>query len=139
MSKNQSFTINFYMICVVAQPSFLCLCETFLFDGINDSEIHIPDFTVIRCDRFSREGGGVCIYLKNSISFKTCPKLSNSVCDLLNVSLQTPSLIIILVYRPPSCPVNDFEEISLKINTFVMSLLSPYIILVCLVTLTYLR
>ena len=32
---------------------FLGLCETFLFDGINDCEIHIPDFAVIQCDRFS--------------------------------------------------------------------------------------
>ena len=70
-------------------------------------------------------GGGVCIYLRNSISFKTCLKFSNSVCDLLIVSLQTPPLIIILVYRPPSCPVKDFEEISLKIHTYVMSLPSP--------------
>ena len=69
---------------------FLGLCETFLFDGINYCEIQIPDFTVIRCDRLSREGGGVCIYLRNSISFKTCLKFSNSVGDLLNVSLQTP-------------------------------------------------
>ena len=45
---------------------FLGLCETFLFDGISDCEIHIPDFTELRCDRFSREGGGVCIYLRNS-------------------------------------------------------------------------
>ena len=43
---------------------FLGLCETFVFNGINDCEIQIPDFTVIRCDRFSREGGGVCIYLR---------------------------------------------------------------------------
>ena len=100
----------------------LCLCEIF---GINDCEIHISDFTEIRCDCFSREGGGVCIYLRNSISFKTCLKFSNSVCDLLIVSLQTPSLIIIFVYLPPSCPVNDFEEISLKIHTYVMSLSSP--------------
>ena len=75
---------------------FLGLCETFLFDGINDCEIQIPDFTVIRCDRFSREGGGVCIYLRNSISFKTCLKFSNSVCDLLIVSLQTLFSLIIV-------------------------------------------
>ena len=48
---------------------FLNICETFLFDGINGCEIQIPDFTVIRCNCFSREGGGVCIYLRNSISF----------------------------------------------------------------------
>ena len=75
---------------------FLCLCVTFLFDGINDCEIHIPDFTVIRCDRFSREGCGVCIYLRNSISFKTCLMFSNSVCALLIVSLLTPLLLLSL-------------------------------------------
>ena len=68
---------------------------------------------------------GVCVYLRNSISFKTCQKFSNSVCDLLIVSLQTPSLIIILVYRPPSGPAKDFKEISYKIHTCVMSLLPP--------------
>ena len=57
---------------------FICICETFLFDGINDCEIHLPDFTVIRCDRISREGGGVCIYLRNSILFTTCVQFSNS-------------------------------------------------------------
>ena len=67
----------------------------------------------------------MCIYLRNNISFKTCLKSSNSVCDLLIVSLQTPSLIIILVYHPPSCPIKDFEEISLKMHTYVMSLPSP--------------
>ena len=61
------------------------------------------------------------------ISFKICLKFSDSVCDLLTVCLQTPSLIITLIYRPPSCPVKDFEEISLKILTYVMSL--PYFFL----------
>ena len=54
---------------------FFGLCETFLFDGINDCEIHIPDLTVIRCDRFSREGDGVCIYLRNSISFHALQRI----------------------------------------------------------------
>ena len=80
---------------------FLGLCETFLFDGI-DCEIQIPDFTVIRCDRFSREGGGVCIYLRNRISFKTCLKFANSVCDLLIVSLQTPPPSYYYPCLPPS-------------------------------------
>ena len=52
--------------------STLFTYETFLSDGINDCEIHIPELIVILCDRFSREGGAVCIYLRNSISFKTC-------------------------------------------------------------------
>ena len=108
---------------------FLCLRETFLFDGINDCEIHTPDYTVIRCDRFSRDGGSVCIYLRNSISFKTCLQFSNSISDLLILSLQNPSLIIIIVYRPPSCPVNYFKEISLKFIHMLCHFPPPNIIL----------
>ena len=48
---------------------FLCLCETFLMDSINDSEIQIPGFSIVRCDRLLREGGGICIYVRNTKSF----------------------------------------------------------------------
>ena len=40
---------------------FLCLCETFLHEGILDSEIKISGFSIIRCDRMARAGGGVCV------------------------------------------------------------------------------
>ena len=38
---------------------FLCFCKTFLHDGIQDSEIQIPDFSIARSDRYSKVGGGV--------------------------------------------------------------------------------
>ena len=82
---------------------FLCLCEAFLSSDISDNELLIPDFTITRCDRKSRMGGGVCIYICNSVIFDTCLRYSNSVCDLLIVRLHNPSLIIMSVYRPPSC------------------------------------
>ena len=43
--------------------AFLCFCETFLHNGIRDIEIQIPEFSITRCDRLSRVGGGVCIYI----------------------------------------------------------------------------
>ena len=48
---------------------FLCFCETFLHDGIQDSEIQIPDFSIARSDRYSRFGGGVCVYVRNTVKF----------------------------------------------------------------------
>ena len=79
---------------------FLCLCETFMMDSINDSEIQIPGFSMI-------EGAGVCIYVRNTKSFSVCLKYSNSICDILIVKLPQQSLIIILMYRPPTCsPTN---------------------------------
>ena len=56
-----------------ANTLFLCFSETFLHDGIGDIEIQIPDFSITRCDRLSRVGGGVCIYMKN---------LLNTLCEV---------------------------------------------------------
>ena len=104
---------------------FLCLCETFLMDSINDSEIQIPGFSIVRCDRLLREGGGVCIYVRNTKSFSVCLKYSNSICDLLIVKLHQPSLIIILMYQPPTCPITEFNDIILKTKSYIMSLPFP--------------
>ena len=67
-------------------------------DSINDSEIQVPGFSIVRCDILLREGGGDCIYARNTKSFSVCLKYSNSICDLLIVKLHQPSLIIILMY-----------------------------------------
>ena len=108
-----------------ANTLFLYFCETFLHDGISDSEIQIPEFSITRCDRLSRVGGGVCIYLRNSVNFFTCVNYSNSLCDLLIININHPSLIVILMYRPPSCTTNEFNYIIAKVNQFIFSLSSP--------------
>ena len=55
---------------------FLCFCETFLHDGIQDSEIQIPDFSIARSDRYSMVGGGVCVYVRNIVNLSLFFKLS---------------------------------------------------------------
>ena len=106
-----------------ANTLFRCFCETFLHDGIGDIEIQLPDFSITRCDRLSRVG--VCIYMKKSVNFTTCVNYSNSVCELLILKLHTPSLIVILMYRPPSSTINDFDDVIIKMNQFIFSLNSP--------------
>ena len=104
---------------------FICLCETFLHEGILDSEVQIPGFIIVRSDRVSRPGGGVCLYLRKNLIYKICLKYSNSVCDLLIVKILSPDLIIILVYRPPSSPLSDFDDIITKTREFILSLPAP--------------
>ena len=58
---------------------FLCFCETFLHDGIQDSKIQIPDFSIIRSDRYSTVGGGVFAYVGNTVNFLICLFFQNSV------------------------------------------------------------
>ena len=40
---------------------FICLCETFLHEGKLESEVQITGFIIVRSDRVSRPGGGVCL------------------------------------------------------------------------------
>ena len=104
---------------------FICLSETFLHEGILDSEVLIPGFIIVRSDRVSRPGGGVCLYLRKNLIYKICMKYSNSVCDLLIVKILSPDLIIILVYRAPSSPLSDFDDIITKTREFILSLPAP--------------
>ena len=47
----------------------LAINETKLDATINDYEVHLPGFEVLRRDHLinGRNGGGVCIYLRNNI------------------------------------------------------------------------
>ena len=103
---------------------FLCLCETYLKDDILDSEIQIPDFSLIRCDRGARVGGGVCVYLRHSVGFDTYLSYSNSVCEVLVLRLHQPSLLLILLYRPPppSCSIVDFKDAIYQVELIISKL-----------------
>ena len=104
---------------------FLCFCETWLKDDILDSEIQIPDFSLIRCDRTVRADGGVCVYLRHSVGFDTCLSYSNSVCEVLVLRLHQPSLILVLLYRPPSCSTVDFKDAIYQVEQFFFKESSP--------------
>ena len=54
---------------------FICLCETFLHEGILDSEVQITGFIIVRSDRVSRPGGGVCLYLRKKSYLQNWPEI----------------------------------------------------------------
>ena len=52
MTKNKQ-KIKFLADLCNSTLLFLCFCETFLHDVIQDSEIQIPNFSITRSDRYS--------------------------------------------------------------------------------------
>lgn len=44
----------------------ICMSETWLKQGISDDMIKLPGYTLYRCDRGERGGGGVAFYLSES-------------------------------------------------------------------------
>ena len=69
---------------------------------------------------------------KKKSYLQNCLKYSNSVCDVLIVKILSPDLIIILVYRPPSSPVSDFDDIITKTREFILSLPAPLLNIILL-------
>ena len=53
----------------------LAIQKTKLNNSQRDSEFYIPRFDLVRRDRISDGGGGVCFYIKSSINF-FCSKRS---------------------------------------------------------------
>ena len=93
----------------------VALTETWLKPSINDHLINIPGYYLIRNDRNHKGSGGVATYVKNSLKatvlFSPVSDDFNSEQLWLNIKLKNRSLILAVVYRPPSVPVSSLEYI----------------------------
>jgi exonuclease III len=90
-----------------------------LFDP--DSLIDLPGYACIRKDR-NKTGGGICIYVRNSINFTRKPNLEDRSLEMITIEIKKPysyPYLITTWYRPPKSPVELFdkiEEILIKLD-----------------------
>ena len=49
-------------LCLASNPAVVCPTETWLCSDIVDTELLIPNYTIVRLDR-NRHGGGAAIYI----------------------------------------------------------------------------
>lgn len=100
MAKFNDFltTITLY------RPSFILIAETFLNKNIPDSLINLPNYTLYRCDRTERMGGGVCIYIMNDIATSYNVSIDPFTCTSHEIIIMDISnrITLICLYRPPS-------------------------------------
>ena len=102
----------------------LAINETKLDSLIQNEEVHLSNFELIRRDRPSngRNGGGVCFYIRNNITFQVREDLQSDYLECLTIQVTKPRSKPFLVstwYRPPhSSPdlFSSFEEIIAKID-----------------------
>lgn len=88
-----------------------------MHDGINSSELFNNSYTVYRCDRVGKKGGGVLIAVKNvlistKIEFRCNNTNTNNNYESLCVKLLFGGKVfyLIAVYFPPNSVVNLFES-----------------------------
>ena len=90
----------------------LTLSETWLDSNIQDSEICLPGFTLVRRDREgSKSGGGVAIYVRDGLPFRVRNDLNTGENECLWIELNRakckPTLICCL-YREPNADFTKF-------------------------------
>ena len=81
----------------------LGLSETRLDDSVLDNEIRIDDYNIIRLDR-KRTGGGIILYVHESVQFVTHHDFAVANLELLCIEILIPKqkpFMLVYWYRPP--------------------------------------
>ena len=106
---------------LLTQPHVICFSETKLGPSINDEEVCIEGYNILRYDR-NRCGGGVACFINNSIHYNQRNDFSK---DFENIFIdillpKTKPILFGVVYRPPSDStfLERFSESILKSNSF---------------------
>ena len=93
----------------------LCITETWLDDAIINEDVYIDGYSIIRKDRNFKRGGGVLMYIKDSINFKERNNINtNDTIEIIWSEIITkgnsPNTLIACVYRPPNADKEYFEN-----------------------------
>ena len=109
----------------------MTLSETHLQPDIEDNDVHIPGYTILRKDR-NRYGGGVAVFIRNGIEFLGRNDLiedENIEMLIIEIRLQKQKPFLVLCwYRPPNSSItlfDDFEKIIQNVDNSNM----PYCVL----------
>ena len=93
------------------------VAETWLNDKVLDAEVNIEGFTLFRKDRShvsSAKGGGVLLYVRNTLVSRACVELnrckSESVWCCITVENGT-DIVIGVCYRSPNCLDKEAQEL----------------------------
>jgi hypothetical protein len=101
----QDLTVNSVDIAII--------CETWFRPYMQDNALAVNNYSLYRKDRQSRKGGGVCIYVKNSLRSTqlSLPQVDDNNFEVLAISCVTRSstFIVLGCYHPPR-PIYSLDD-----------------------------
>lgn len=93
------------------KPNVVCLTETRLTEDIEDDEVHIDGYTVVRTNSNSRHTGGVMFYISNNLVYQITDSVivnMNYWVSAIVIKVCNISVNIVGVYRSPSGSSSQF-------------------------------
>lgn len=127
-SKFQELKLNFSD----SKVDVICFTETWLNNTINNTTLNINGYRLIRNDR-NRHGGGICVYLKNNLSYKVVsmsPSSSPDFCGteflIIEIKVGDDKILLGVVYNPPNTDCTDI--LSSILDNCIVNCSSSYFI-----------
>ena len=114
---------------------FLAVTETWLHSGVFDAEVthDFPGYSILRCDRSGRQGGGVALYLRDDLTGELLGSMDNGVCELMVVHIHQLNTVVAVLYRPPDTRITEFSPILSELDKLLYDLKDPMSNIVLLV------
>ena len=106
---------------------FLAVTETWLHSGVFDAEVShdFPSYSILRCDRSGRQGGGVALYLRDDLTGELLGSMDNGVCELMVVHIHQLNTVVAVLYRPPDTRIAEFSPILSELDKLLCDLKDP--------------
>ena len=103
----------------------ICFSETWL-DEVGNSLYELPNYISKHQVRDDRKGGGVSIYIHNSLSFKVLSNLCINSADIESLSIELSldnkrNTFVNVLYRPPNGKIEPFETFLVKLLSSVQN------------------
>ena len=110
------------ILALSTKAAIIAVTETWLDNTICDNEVCIPGYSIQRKDR-NREGGGVCIFIRNNINFNRSD-IDKDDLEFLAIDIMMPKskpIILRVGYRPPRDNMfyRKLEEVLSSCTNFV--------------------
>ena len=117
----------------------VAVTETWLNSSIFDAEVthDFPGYSIFRCDRDGRQGGGVALYLREDLTCEILGSLDNGVCELLAVHIHQLDKVAVVIYRPPDTRLLEFSQVLSELDTVLSDIGEPTPNIVLWVTLIF--
>ena len=99
----------------------IAINETRLDEIIDDDEVKINGYNIIRIDRQinGRNGGGVCIYVRTNINYTRRNYLESQSLEYLSLEIKKPRskpFVVTTFYRPPNAQIELFTHLEALIG-----------------------
>lgn len=101
----------FHALVYMRSADIITISESFLGKNISDADIALPDYQLFRKDR-DRRGGGVLVFVHNSLSVSRRADLENNNIEALwlELALHSGKLFLGTYYRPPGDDLHGITE-----------------------------